>query len=64
MPDWGNVLEWTFGMKHLVGRIDMTLKFLDMGIRQIAWKYPEAGLHPKWQAELGDVLIGLSKEDE
>jgi hypothetical protein len=47
------------GMKHVAGRIDMTLKFIDMGIK-FAWVYPEACLHPAAQVNLGDVLISLA----
>jgi hypothetical protein len=53
--------SWSLGMRHLVGCLDMTLKFLDAGVSQIAWRFPESGLHPKWQVELADVAIELSK---
>ena len=61
IEDFGSSLEWTYGVRHLVGRLDMTLKFMQLGAVKIAWKYPEAGLHPKWQLELSDLLIRWSK---
>lgn len=53
-----------FEVKHLIGRIDMTLKFLDLGIRKFHWVHPEAGLHPRWQLGLADLLIKLKTESE
>ena len=47
------------GWRHVAGRIDMSLKFIQMGIK-FAWVYPEAGLHPSAQCELGDVIIRLA----
>lgn len=52
----------SFEINHLIGRIDLTLKVLDMGVRKIQWSQPEAGLHPAWACEMGDLLIRLSKE--
>ena len=57
-PD--NVRNQGIGIKHVAGRVDMTLKYMDMGVDMgvpIAWVYPEAGLHPKAQCELGDLAI-------
>ena len=48
------------GVKHLAGRLDLTLKLIDKV--PIAWVYPEAGLHPKVQCELSDILIEISKD--
>jgi hypothetical protein len=48
------------GMRHFAGRIDLSLKFIDMGV-PFAWVYPEDGLHPASQAALGDVLVCLTK---
>jgi len=47
------------GWRHVAGRIDLSLKFMQMGI-PFAWIYPEAGLHPSAQCELADVIILLS----
>jgi len=49
-----------YELDHLIGRIDLTLKFLSMGVRRIHWVLPEAGLHPAWQCEIGDLLVNLS----
>ena len=51
------------GMKHLAGRLDLTLKLMDMKV-PIAWVYPEACLHPSVQVVLGDILIELTKSEE
>lgn len=48
------------GVKHLAGRLDLTLKLIDKV--PIAWVYPEAALHPSVQTELADILIELTKE--
>ena len=50
-----------FELNHLVGRVDMTLKFIDMGINRIQWSHPEAGLHPAWQVEMADLLVRLAR---
>lgn len=50
----------TLAVRHFAGRIDLTLKLMDMG-RPVVWKYPEAGMHPAAQAQLGDVAIELSR---
>jgi predicted ATPase len=44
------------GAIHLMGLIDLSLKFGDMGV-QTVWVYPETFLHPGWQVALGDLLI-------
>lgn len=54
--------ECPFEVAHLIGRIDLTLTLLDMGIKRIHWAFPEAGLHPAWQTEIGDLLIHLTEE--
>lgn len=59
---WKNREACPFELNHLIGRIDLTLKFLDMGIRKLQWVHPEAGLHPAWQGNLGDTIIKLSEE--
>ena len=50
----------SFEINHLIGRIDLTLRVLDMGVRKIQWSQPEAGLHPAWCCEMGDLLIRLA----
>ena len=49
-----------YEINHLIGRIDLTLRVLDMGVRKIQWSQPEAGLHPAWCCEMGDLLIRLA----
>ncbi|GAF80738.1 unnamed protein product, partial [marine sediment metagenome] len=49
------------GYRHVGGRMDLTLKLMQRGV-PIAWVYPEAGLHPSAQVELGDVIIRLINE--
>ena len=60
----GNREACPFEIRHLIGRIDMTLKFLDLGIRKFHWVHPEAGLHPRWALGLADLLITLKTESE
>lgn len=48
------------GVKHLAGRLDLSLKFIDMKV-PFAWIHPEDGLHPAVQAQLGDVAIEFSR---
>jgi hypothetical protein len=46
------------GVRHMLGLIDMTLKFIDMGV-SFVWRCPEEGLHPKWCCELGDLSVAI-----
>ena len=59
---WRNRKACPFELNHIIGRIDLTLKFLDMGIVKLQWVHPEAGLHPAWQGNLGDTITKLSEE--
>jgi hypothetical protein len=54
------IAQQGLGFRHCAGRFDLTLKLMDKGIK-IAWVYPEAGLHPAAQVELGDVAIYLTR---
>lgn len=47
---------------HLMGLIDLSLKFRDMGV-PFMWKYPETYLHPALQASLADFAVKLIKPD-
>jgi len=47
------------GAIHLMGLIDMSLKFADMKV-PVVWVFPESFLHPGWQVGLGDLLIHLT----
>lgn len=48
------------GIKHLAGRLDLSLKFIDMKV-PFAWVHPEDGLHPSVQVQLGDIAIKFSR---
>ncbi len=67
-PPWEVLLStWAartspYDLDHLIGRIDLTLKVIDMGVKRIQWSQPEAGLHPAWCCELGDFLIRKAME--
>ena len=50
----------SYEINHLIGRIDLTLSVLDMGVRKIQWSQPEAGLHPAWSCQMRDLLIRLA----
>lgn len=51
------------GIKHLIGRVDVTLKvFKSKYPVPVVWKYPEDGLHPSAIVNLSDVLIKLWTE--
>ena len=58
---WPLARPWPDGVRHIVGLVDMTLKItkLKEGKILIAWKYPEAFLHPAEQANLADVIIKI-----
>jgi len=55
-PD--NIRREGTGMQHVLGLVDLSLRYLDENIR-FGWRYPEAHLHPAAQAPLADVLIAL-----
>ena len=44
------------GAIHLMGLIDMSLKFRDLKIPMV-WVHPETFLHPSWAVALGDLAI-------
>ena len=46
------------GIKHVAGRVDMTLKLQDLNV-PIVWQYPEAGLHPGVHTELANLMLAL-----
>lgn len=54
----------SYVLQHLIGLIDLTLKLKDSSVASkitIVWKRPEDGLHPKHQANLGDVVIRVQE---
>ena len=48
--------------KHLIGLFSMTFFLLKRNVK-FGWKYPEGNLHPKYQAQLADVIVLLTQED-
>jgi hypothetical protein len=47
------------GFRHLIGLFDLSLNMLLIK-KPFGWKYPETGLHPKYQGNLADALIVFS----
>lgn len=46
------------GARHLMGLIDMQLKFMDLK-KPTVWRHPESYMHPGWAVGLGDLIIQL-----
>lgn len=61
---WPLPRPWPDGVRHIVGLVDMTIKItkLQKGRILVAWKYPEAFLHPAEQANLADVVIKIHEK--
>ena len=66
-PHWIDVIfnskvppKNTIEYKHVLGLVDLSLKFKDMGV-PFGWKYPESYLHPACQVHLADFAIHLAK---
>jgi hypothetical protein len=57
-----NISESALGFRHLIGLFDLSLQFLAQK-KNFGWKYPETGLHPKYQLELAEALIIFSQVD-
>lgn len=51
------------GFKHLGGLLDLSLKFIQMGV-PFGWIHPESHLHPSLQVELAELLILFHKTDK
>lgn len=47
------------GFQHLAGLLSLTVRLIAHK-HQIGWKYPETGLHPKYQGNLADVILLLT----
>lgn len=58
-----NIRTFGMGSIHLMGLIDLSLKFRDLGI-PFVWVHPESLLHPAWQVALADFAIYLSISNE
>lgn len=46
------------GFQYLMGLIAGTLTCILLG-QKFGWKYPETGLHPKYQGNLADLMLLL-----
>jgi len=58
-----NLREAVPGFQHLAGLLDLSLRFI-LQRRKFGWRYPETYLHPKYQANLADVMITLSSPEK
>jgi hypothetical protein len=47
------------GCQHIAGLLDLSLRLILKG-EKFGWKFPEACLHPRHQANLADVVVLLS----
>lgn len=47
------------GFQHLIGLLELSFNYTCAGLK-FGWKYPETYLHPRYQANLADVVILLS----
>lgn len=47
------------GFRHLVGLFSLTISFIAKDIK-FGWKYPETGIHPKYQGNIADAMIILA----
>jgi len=54
-----NLDKCQIGFQQVIGMIGFSLNCMLQG-KQFGWKYPEANLHPKYQLNLGDLLIIFS----
>ena len=52
----------SMGCRHLIGLFSLSLQMI-LENKKFGWKYPETGLHPRNQANLGDALILLSHKE-
>lgn len=53
------ISQCEIGFQHLAGLISLSLHFARKK-SAYGWKYPETGLHPKYQGNLADLLIHFS----
>jgi hypothetical protein len=51
------------GFRHLIGLLSLTVQFIIKGVK-FGWKYPESHIHPKYQANLADVIILLNNKEK
>lgn len=47
------------GVKHLIGLISLTLKYI-LEDKKFIWKLPESFIHPKYQGNLADLMLILN----
>lgn len=58
-----NINKCVLGFQHLIGLFSLSLNFMLQGVK-FGWKYPESYLHPKYQANLADILIAFSNKEK
>ena len=52
----------SFAFQQLAGLMSLTVTMIALR-KKFVWKYPESGLHPRYQANLADVIILLSNPE-
>lgn len=57
--DKENLKSANMGVKHLIGLISLTLKYI-LENKKFMWKLPESFIHPKYQGNLADLMIVLN----
>jgi len=57
------IQESVLAFKHLIGLFSLHFKLTIEG-KKVVWKYPEAFLHPKYQANIAEVMILISDTDK
>lgn len=68
IPDFGRQVckaeldQCSDGLQQLAGLLSLTVWLLSRK-HAIGWSYPESGLHPKYQANLADVIIMLTDSE-
>lgn len=57
-PTLESLKDGHLGFQYLMGLIAGTLNCILLG-QKFGWKYPETGLHPKYQVNLADLMLLL-----
>lgn len=47
------------GFRHLIGLFSLTVLFIANNIK-FGWKYPETGIHPRYQGNIAEAMIIIS----
>jgi len=58
--DIANIRCAPIGFQHLIGLLDLSVTYIQLGLK-FGWRYPETYLHPRYQGNLADVMIVLSR---